>query len=197
MNKAVLPRHCRSVTRTVAIGRRVAEFGELASFDQARSGRRQIVFISGEPGIGKSSLADAFLERFRQPDDQGRARPMSRPSRRWRALSALDRGLDAPGRRSDGAAVKEILPLGTELARANAGAVDAVRAQPLEARGRATRERMMRELTLAIEAIASDVPLLLKLEDIHWSDTSRSTGCPCGAPPGARPPHGDRDVPAG
>ena len=42
----------------------------------------------------------------------------------------------------------------------------------MEARGRATRERMMRELTLAIEAIASDAPLLLKLEDIHWSDTS-------------------------
>ena len=42
----------------------------------------------------------------------------------------------------------------------------------LEARGRATRERMMRELTLAVEAIASDVPLLLKLEDIHWSDAS-------------------------
>ena len=42
----------------------------------------------------------------------------------------------------------------------------------LETRGRATRERMMRELTLAIEAIASDAPLLLKLEDIHWSDTS-------------------------
>ena len=45
---------------------RVAEFGELArAFDQARSGRRQIVFISGEPGIGKSALADAFLEQLR------------------------------------------------------------------------------------------------------------------------------------
>jgi len=42
----------------------------------------------------------------------------------------------------------------------------------LEARGRATRERMMRELTLAIETIASEAPLLLKLEDIHWSDAS-------------------------
>jgi hypothetical protein len=31
---------------------------------------------------------------------------------------------------------------------------------------------MMRELTLAVEAIASEVPLLLKLEDIHWSDAS-------------------------
>ena len=42
----------------------------------------------------------------------------------------------------------------------------------LEARGRATRERMLRELTQAVEAIAADAPLLLKLEDIHWSDAS-------------------------
>ena len=42
----------------------------------------------------------------------------------------------------------------------------------LEARGQATRERMMRELTVALEAVASDVPLILKLEDIHWSDAS-------------------------
>src|SRR5258705_4131084 len=31
---------------------------------------------------------------------------------------------------------------------------------------------MLRELTLAVEAIAADAPLLLKLEDIHWSDAS-------------------------
>ena len=42
----------------------------------------------------------------------------------------------------------------------------------LEARGRATRERMMRELTLAVEVIASDMPLVFNLEDIHWSDAS-------------------------
>src|SRR5262249_54812338 len=42
----------------------------------------------------------------------------------------------------------------------------------LEARGRATRERMQRELTHTVEAISSDSPLVLKLEDIHWSDAS-------------------------
>ena len=30
----------------------------------------------------------------------------------------------------------------------------------------------MREMTVAIEAVASDAPLILKLEDIHWSDAS-------------------------
>ena len=45
---------------------RVAELEELArGFDHARSGRRQVVFVTGEPGIGKSSLADAFLEQMR------------------------------------------------------------------------------------------------------------------------------------
>ena len=45
---------------------RVAELEELARhFDHARSGRRQIVFVTGEPGIGKSSLADTFLEQLR------------------------------------------------------------------------------------------------------------------------------------
>src|SRR6516165_3152613 len=36
---------------------RTAEFEELArTFDHVRSGQRQVVFITGEPGIGKSSL---------------------------------------------------------------------------------------------------------------------------------------------
>ena len=36
--------------------------GACARFDEARSGRRQMVFVTGEPGIGKSALADAFLD---------------------------------------------------------------------------------------------------------------------------------------
>ena len=41
----------------------------------------------------------------------------------------------------------------------------------LEARSRPSRERML-ELMLAVEAIAAGSPLVLKLEDIHWSDAS-------------------------
>lgn len=40
---------------------RFAELQELArGFDLARSGRRQLLCLTGEPGIGKSALADTF-----------------------------------------------------------------------------------------------------------------------------------------
>jgi DNA-binding winged helix-turn-helix (wHTH) protein len=154
---------------------RLAEFGELGrAFDQARSSRRQIVFISGEPGIGKSSLADAFLEQLRTSqtvkithgqclDHHGVGEPY------LPLIEALTRLAGG----ADGAAVKEILAAHAPSWLAQMPALwTRSERNALEARGRATRERVMRELTLAIEAIASDVPLLLKLEDIHWSDTS-------------------------
>ena len=76
-------------------------------------------------------------------------------------------------RAPDGATVKEILAnqAPSWLAQMPSLWTQAERSV-LEARGRATRERMMRELTHAVEAIAADAPLALKLEDIHWSDAS-------------------------
>jgi DNA-binding winged helix-turn-helix (wHTH) protein len=44
--------------------RRVGELEALAAaFDDARQRRRRLVFLTGEPGIGKSALANAFLAR--------------------------------------------------------------------------------------------------------------------------------------
>jgi DNA-binding winged helix-turn-helix (wHTH) protein/predicted ATPase len=173
-NDAAAPLQVASPEPSRLVGR-VAEFGELTrAFDQARSGRRQIVFISGEPGIGKSSLADAFLEQLPTSqtvkiahgqclDHHGVGEPY------LPLIEALTRLAGGP----DGVAVKEILSAQAPSWLAQMPALwTRSERNALEARGRATRERMMRELTLAIEAIASDVPLLLKLEDIHWSDTS-------------------------
>jgi predicted ATPase len=36
----------------------------------------------------------------------------------------------------------------------------------------ATRERMLREMAEAVEALAAECPLILRLEDLHWSDVS-------------------------
>ena len=37
----------------------------------------------------------------------------------------------------------------------------------------ATRERMLRELADAVEAITIEAPLMIVLEDLHWSDYRR------------------------
>jgi predicted ATPase/DNA-binding winged helix-turn-helix (wHTH) protein len=155
---------------------RVAELEELArSFDHARSGRRrQVVFMTGEPGIGKSSLADAFLEQLRSAhavriahgqclDHHGIGEPYLPLIEAWTRLAGGQ----------DGSAVKEILSVQAPSWLAQMPSLwTRSERSALEARSRPTRERMMRELTLAVEAIASDLPLVLKLEDIHWSDAS-------------------------
>ena len=35
-----------------------------------------------------------------------------------------------------------------------------------------TRERMLRELAEALEVLTAEQPLMLVLEDLHWSDAS-------------------------
>ena len=155
---------------------RAVELAALArAFHQARSGRRQLVFVTGEPGIGKSSLADAFLEQLRLArtaqiahgqclDHHGVGEPY------LPLIEALTRLAGTP----DGSAVKRVLAGHTRRAGSRKCLRLWTRSErtALQARGRPTRERMLRELTGAVEALAADLPLVVKLEDIHWSDAS-------------------------
>ena len=155
---------------------RGAEIEKLSGcFDRAMLGHRQVVLVTGEPGIGKSSLADAFLERMIRTgrkiqiahgqclDHHGVGEPY------LPLIEALTRLAGT----SDGGRVKEILAAHAPswLAQMPSLWTRSERGT-LETRGRATRERMLRELTQAVEAIAAQAPLLLKIEDIHWSDAS-------------------------
>jgi predicted ATPase len=158
-----------------AIVGRAAELAELArTFDRARSGQRQIVFLTGEPGIGKTTLANAFVGQIQSVqaaqiahgqclDHHGVGEPY------LPLIEALTRL--ATGR--DGAAAKSTLTAQAPSWLAQMPSLwTRSERNAVGTRGRATRERMLRELTLAIEAIAADLPLLVKLEDIHWSDAS-------------------------
>jgi DNA-binding winged helix-turn-helix (wHTH) protein/predicted ATPase len=156
---------------------REAEIQELArSFDDARSGQRQVVFATGEPGIGKSALADTFLEQLQLQtghairiaegqciDQHGVGEPYLPLIE---ALTRLAKGqTETPLKRIFLAQAPSWLSQMPSLCTGHERST-------LEVRGQATRERMMHELTVALEQIASDVPLLLKLEDLHWSDPS-------------------------
>jgi DNA-binding winged helix-turn-helix (wHTH) protein/predicted ATPase len=154
---------------------RVAEIGELArGFDKARAGRRQVIFVTGEPGIGKSALADAFLAHLQ--DSHAVKIALGQCLEHHGAGESylpLIEALTRLAGGSDGRPAKEILATHAPSWLAQMPSLwSASERRALEARGRPTRKHMMRELTNAIEAIASATPLVLRLEDIHWSDAS-------------------------
>jgi len=139
----------------------------------ALSGRRQIVFVSGEPGIGKTALASAWLESLDRKevgvaqgqclDHHGAGEPYMPLIEALTRLAASE----------DGSRVKSALATHAPSWLAQIPSLwTRSERMALELRGRATRERMLRELSQAIDAIAAGAPLVLLLEDIHWSDAS-------------------------
>jgi predicted ATPase len=154
---------------------RTTELEELGrSFAQALCGRRQMLFVTGEPGIGKSALVDAFAGELAAGQEsriaQGQCLDHHGVGEPYLPLiEALTRLAAGP----DGAAVKEVLAAHAPSWIAEMPSLwTRTERRALEPRGRATRDRMLRELTLALEAITVQAPLLLTLEDIHWSDAS-------------------------
>jgi len=155
---------------------REAELAEMhAWLEHALAGERQTVFVTGEPGIGKTTLVQAFLEQ------------MSRDSAilvaRGQCLEHYGSGeaylpiLDGFSRLCRSAAANQVLNCLRQHAPSWLAQMPSV-IQPAErsllqsqAQG-ATRERMLREMAEAIETLALESPLLLVLEDLHWSDYS-------------------------
>jgi DNA-binding winged helix-turn-helix (wHTH) protein/predicted ATPase len=152
---------------------------ELAKLDgwleHALAGGRQTVFVTGEPGIGKTTLVHAFL------------RQMSRDSAilvaRGQCLEHYGSGeaylpvLDGFSRLCRSAAATRVLNCLRQHAPSWLAQMPSVvqsgerSVLQSQAQG-ATRERMLREMAEAIEALAVESPLLLVLEDLHWSDYS-------------------------
>jgi DNA-binding winged helix-turn-helix (wHTH) protein/tetratricopeptide (TPR) repeat protein len=156
---------------------RDAELAELRHcLRKALAGERQIVFITGEPGIGKTALAEEFQR-------QTAAREPSVRIARGQCVEGFGSKepfypmLEALGelcRGDEGAAVLEILSkeAPTWLVQF-AGLLRHDQRETLqrEVLG-ATSERMLREVVTALETIASLRPLLLVFEDLHWVDYS-------------------------
>jgi predicted ATPase len=142
-------------------------------FGQVRSGEPKIVFVTGEAGIGKTTLVDTFTETI---------------------------GLDPTVRICGGQCLEQygmgeaylpVLDAIRKLCRHDAQVVDVLRAHaPMwlmempalltasdretfkREGGRTTRERMLREMGEALDALTAHAPLTLVLEDLHWSDFS-------------------------
>lgn len=152
---------------------REAELSRLeACLRAARDGRMQTIFITGDAGAGKTTLARVFLESLDERTGLRLARghcieqygageaylPL------LEALERLCRGEDhvrvlSVLRQRAPSWLAHVLPLLAD---------EAGRARPANT----NPERMLREMAEAILALAEEQPLVLLLEDLQWADHS-------------------------
>lgn len=138
----------------------------------ALAARRRLGFVTGEPGIGKTALVDAFLAELEAGDVLcGRGQCISRHGDRepYRPmLEALTSLCRQPAGRGCLDHLRRYAP--TWLVEMP-GVVEPAEMRRLEASAfRVNQDRMLRELADALAAICSDRVVVLVLEDLHWSD---------------------------
>jgi predicted ATPase len=157
-------------------GRHAASTALDAALARAAAGQRQIVFVSGDAGIGKTTLVEAFLQR-RVGDahcwvGRGQCFEVFGAGEPYRpVLDALERFCRRPEREQVIALLRRHAP--TWLLQLPA-------LLDVEQRAALQRElhgvggdRMPREMAEVVEALTANGPLLiLVLEDLHWSDAA-------------------------
>lgn len=156
---------------------RQAELERLDTWwDTAQRGERRLVFVSGEPGIGKTALVDTFLDRAASVGEAwvGRGQcieQLGAGEAYLPVLSALGELCREPGGERLVAQLRKHAPAWLGQMPALLESLTAEERSRLILAG-ATRERMLREMTEALEAAAAERPLVLLLEDLHWSDSA-------------------------
>ena len=143
--------------------------------EMALLGERQIVFVSGDSGIGKTALVDSFLARAARDSEiliaYGQCQELYGKGEAYMpVLEALER----VGREAGTGRLVQLLNrhAPTWLVQMPS-LVDDDAQEALQRRvASATPGRMLREIALALEALTAEIPLVLVLEDLHWSDYS-------------------------
>ena len=157
---------------------RESELAQLHKWlEQARGGERQLVFVTGEPGIGKTTLIEEFLRQEQLAREEplwvGRGQCIEHYGTGEAYLPLLD-ALGRLCREAGGGQLVQLLdkhaPAWLVQMPALLGAAERAELQGKVAG--ATHARMLRELADAVEVITTERPLVLRLEDLHWSDYS-------------------------
>jgi DNA-binding winged helix-turn-helix (wHTH) protein len=156
-----------------AVGREAT----LAALDQAfrgaTRGARQMVFVTGEPGIGKTTVVNAFIDRLREAESFMLARGQcvdgyGASEAYLPLLEAVERLCRETTRAAPAQQLRRLAPTWLlQLPRLlTTGEEDELRRVLAGSGG----ERMVRELVSFVDELTVDQTLVLVLEDLHWSD---------------------------
>ena len=158
------------------VGRQV-ELAQLQQWlDQTLAhGQRTVALVAGEPGIGKTTLVDEFLDRLQGQGEVwiGRGQCAQQHGAGEAYLPVFE-ALEHLERSPRGAEVREIVERVApswmvQRTFFHTAALGLGGAQPM---GPVTYERTLRELARACEALAGKTPLVLVFDDLHWGDVS-------------------------
>ena len=143
-----------------------------AWYQQSAQGTRQLVFLSGEAGVGKTTVVEMFLARLAAGGEVWMAR--------GQCVEHVGEGepylpfVEALGRLGREPTVLAVLRRYAPLWLAQLpGLVSEAEVAQLQGRLHGTTPtRMLRELAEALEVLTAERALVLVLEDMQWSDAS-------------------------
>ena len=159
------------------VGRK-RELAELrAAFDSAESGCGLLMCIAGEPGIGKTTLAEdllAMLGAAGRNCSIGRGKCSERlagTEAYLPVLEALESLLHGEASVSMAGVLKRVAPT-WYVQVAPLAANDSSVARVMEEAKAASQERLKREFSAFLQEASRVRPLVLFLDDLHWADAS-------------------------
>jgi predicted ATPase/DNA-binding winged helix-turn-helix (wHTH) protein len=152
---------------------RIAEMEEFRrAMGEALRGERQVLFVTGEVGIGKTSLVDAFCRQFSADAQARMARGQSvegfgGKEPYYPVMEALTQLCTESG---DGKSLRILQQKAPNWhAKLPVVMTSEIRSVPASA---LPSERLLGEICDALEAMAAETPLILVFEDLHWADHS-------------------------
>ena len=176
-------------TTTPLIGRDEEIDLLLRRWDQAKRGEGHVVLISGEPGIGKSRIAQNIMERLdNEPHTRLRyfCSPHHQDSAGYPFITQLER---AAGFRRDDSDEQRLAKLEALLAQGTTDLSEVVplfadwlsiptgdRYPSLDLSPEKRKEKTHQVGLAQVEGLAARQPLLIVYEDVHWSDPTTREG---------------------